>query len=501
MKNKALKLSTLLVAIASMGLVSCGDKSEASSSETVDPSSTYAKVEVPEGITPQVTFWHTFGHNIEAAIKQFGANFKAMVKQKEGIDVEMKFFQYGGYNDTINIVGSNLAIGKGPTMAVAYPDSIATLMVQYDKNINMDPYINHEVYGLGSDGYLGDTIKGESDFISSYLEEGRQFNVSGTYVLPYMKSSEVMLYNLDALKTIIPDYNSDVTEGMVQDYLSDITFDELMSIADYIVKNKAKYGFDDLEYPVYYDSDSNMLISHLEQKKLKFATRGENDSVILNLDSEADPENYAAAYDILDTYRTWHKNGLITTKGVENAYSSDYFKNKKCLFAIGSSGGSGYTFPDEFALGVAKPPYAGDRRDAKYISQGPSIAFFNSKGVSDEQNYYNSVYSWKFYKYITNTVNNVKTCVNNSEGYVPVKKSCYKSGPWQTYLADKDNNYVKVAKVIRNDIEDNFITSLVFNGSATYRTEATALVANVLSTDTDIASLIATAVSKTKLAM
>jgi ABC-type glycerol-3-phosphate transport system substrate-binding protein len=247
-----------------------------------------------------------------------------------------------------------------------------------------------------------------------------------------------------------------------------------------------------------------MIISQIEQKGYKFASKGQEGQVILNLDVEQDKDNHDKVVELLQQYRTWHSQHLLTTKNDQGTYASDAFKEQKALFCIGSSGGAGYSFPPvgSFDYKVCKVPYAGaTERSAKYISQGPSIAFFTNKARTPEENKYDAIYSWKFYKYITNTVNNCVVCFNHSEGYVPVKKSCYKSSDWADYIADKDNMYGTCALVLKQDIGDNFISSLVFNGSATYRVEAGALVAGVLKTNNPIEDLIATAVNNTKVAM
>lgn len=508
---KKIKLLSILLAVGTMGIVACGGNNGGGSKEpTEDPDTdgTYAEINVPEGITPKVVFWHTFGDKIETEVQDQLDSFKAAVKAKEGVDISTELFHYGNYNDTVTVIGSNLSTGTGPTMAIGYPDSAASLMKQYPGQIvNMQDYLSSKDYGLGTDGYLGDTAKkqqNEKDFIKSYLDEGRTFSIDGTYVLPYMKSSEIMLYNMDALKTIMPRYKSGMKEGEIEDYIRNISFDELMNIAQYAYENKGTLGLTALDYPVYYDSDANLFISQLEQKGLKFATRGDNDEVILNLDKEKDPDNYDAAKELLEQYRTWKGAHLLTTKGDQGTYASDAFKEQKAIFCIGSSGGAGYSFPPVggFDFRVCKVPYAGEDEDsAKYISQGPSIIFFTDKSRTAEENKYDLIYSWKFYKYITNTQNNCVICFNHSEGYVPVKKSCYKSSDWTDYIADSENMYAKCALVLREEIGDNFITSLVFNGSATYRNEAGALVTAAIKTSDDIGGLIDTAVNNTVVAM
>ena len=510
---KKIKLASILFAIGAMGMVACGgnhggENGGGGEEQDTDTDGTFAQIDVPEGITPKVVFWHTFGDKIETEVQDQLDSFKAAVKAKEGVDLDTELFHYGNYNDTVTVIGSNLSTGTGPTMAIGYPDSAASLMKQYPGQIvNMQDYLSSSQYGLGTDGYLGDTAKkqkNEKDFIKSYLDEGRAFDVDGTYVLPYMKSSEIMLYNMDAMKTIMPQFKPGMKEGQIEDYLRGISFDELMEIAAYAYTNKGSLGLTSLDYPVYYDSDSNLIISQLEQKGLKFATRGESGEVVLNLDKNKDLENYNAVKAVIEQYRTWHSNHLLTTKGDQGTYASDAFKNQKSIFCIGSSGGAGYSFPEtgSFDFRVCKVPYGGESEDtAKYISQGPSIIFFTDKSRTAEENQYDLIYSWKFYKYITNTQNNCVVCFNHSEGYVPVKNSCYRSSDWQDYIADSDNMYPKCALVLREEIGDNFITSLVFNGSATYRTEAGAIVTSALKTNNDIGTLIDTAVNNTYVAM
>ncbi len=507
MKLRNVKLASILLAVCTLGLVACGGGDASGSDAEADTDATWAQIDVPEGITPKVVFWHTFGDKIESEVQDQLDKFKALVKSKEGIDLHTELFHYGNYNDTFKVIGSNLQTGTGPTMAISYADSAASLMHHYPGQVvNMQDYLSHTTYGLGTDGYLGDTKKqaNEADFIKTYLNEGRAFSTPGTYVLPYMKSSEIMLYNMDALKVVMPRYDSTIREGEIEDYIKGISFDKLMDIAKYAYDNRATLGLTALDYPVYYDSDANLIISQLEQKGLKFATRGNNNEVVLNLDKDVDKTNYDAAVEVIQQYRTWHSEHLLTTKGDQGTYASDAFKEQKAIFCIGSSGGAGYSFPPVggFDFRVCKVPYAGeDEESAKYISQGPSIAFFTDKSRTAEENKYDLIYSWKFYKYITNTQNNCIICFNHSEGYVPVKKSCYKSGDWQDYIADADNMYAKCALVLRQEIGDNFITSLVFNGSATYRTEIGAVVTSAIKGSASIASLIDTCVNNTVVAM
>ena len=488
MKN--VKIATLLLTIGTLGMAACGN--------TQGPASNKIKID----------FWHTFGDKPETALKNKADEFIKLVKENEGVDLEFDIYHYGNYTDTVTQIGTALAGGNGPTMMISYPDSVAAIMKRYPKAIvKLDDYFTNSEYGFGKDRYLDDVAVGTSDFIQSYIQEGQQFQTPGTYVMPYMKSSEIMLYNVEAVTEVMKIYRPDLTGSEVTEFIETMSFDQLMEIAKVAYDHQAELGItfdkDDKSFPVFYDSDSNMLITQLEQKGLKYSYLDNSGNVVLGLDKAANQENYNAAVELLTKYQEWHDGGLLTTKATENGYASDSFKNKKCLFTIGSSGGAGYSFPQagQFTCGVCRVPYAGtNSNNPKYISQGPSISFLNDSSKSDELNATTLKYAWKFYKYITNTDNNVEVCVNGSEGYIPVRNSCYQSEYWAEFL-ENDNDYTRSAQVLRNKVGDNFISSLVFNGSAEYRNQMTGLVSAVLTHKGAIGALVDTAVSNTKNAM
>ena len=455
----------------------------------------------------KIIFWHTFGDKIEAGVKDMIKEFKALVKQNEGVSLDVELEHYGGYTDTRTIVGTALEAGNGPSMCVAYPDSVASLMFreaykgQYVRRV--DNYFNDPEIGFGKESYLGDGSV--NDFIKSYIQEGSSFQDEGTYVMPFMKSSEIMLYNKDMVGPLMEIYRPELTGDAVWEFVESMSWDDLMALAQLALDNKSSLGFDDMEEPVFYDSDSNMFITQLYQKGLKYSSVDGAGNVILNLDKTADKANYDAAVEMLQDYRSWHKApagqfGRLTTKKTEGTYASDSFKNRKCVFTIGSSGGAGYTFPQTSGMkfGICRVPYRGEESaHPKYISQGPSGCFLNNKGYSKEKNDLVFKYSWKLYKYLTNEYNNTVLCVNHSEGYVPVRESCYRSEIWGEFIGG-GTNYALAASVVKNVIGDNFISSLVFNGSASYRDYVGGLIGDVMTKNDSITSLLDTCVNNTK---
>jgi ABC-type glycerol-3-phosphate transport system substrate-binding protein len=149
------------------------------------------------------------------------------------------------------------------------------------------------------------------------------------------------------------------------------------------------------------------------------------------------------------------------------------------MFAIGSCGGSGYSFPSssEFKVGACKVPY---NKNATYVSQGPTLALLHNKKLvnagTDEQAV---LYAWKFIKYLTNEDVNATQCASNSEGYIPVRQSAYNT-PAFTNFIKSDTDYVVVTKAVIEEVNGSYFSSPVFKGSAGLRKQCEGCFADVM---------------------
>ena len=463
-----------------------------------------------------ITFDHTFGEGIEKGVQAKFKTFAALVKENEGVDVELVMNPAMSYNAVVNTVGMELEAGNGPTMAVAYPDHIAAFQnkektpEQYI--VNMDAYMDDPEIGFGKESWLGDLpMYNKSDIIQSFLREGQQFSREGTYCLPFMKSTEILQYNLPKVKEALKLYNKtkDLSETERLAFLQSMSFEELMEIAKVILDNKTALNLPDLTYPVFYDSDSNMAITQLIQNGLVYSEFDESKNVILGLDATvpAMSENITKAKQVLQNFRTWHNQGLLSTKSVLGTYSSSSFKRQECIFVIGSSGGAGYSVPEEgdFDAGYARVPYVGENSSTpEYVSQGPSITFCRDKSVSKAVNDQRIKYAWKFYKYLILPKTNIAIACNNSQGYVPVRRSAYATAEWGKVInpdpdeVEEISYYTYTAKIIGEVINNHYYNTIVFNGSDKYRTNITSLVKDLQTTDKSIDELLATCISETK---
>ena len=84
-KTKFLSLLSVLALLG--GLSSCNSASSSNSASTGP-----VKIE----------FWHTFGKEITDAIKGAADDFTALVKEKEGVDVQINMTYQGGYDDILD---------------------------------------------------------------------------------------------------------------------------------------------------------------------------------------------------------------------------------------------------------------------------------------------------------------------------------------------------------------------------------------------------------------
>jgi ABC-type glycerol-3-phosphate transport system substrate-binding protein len=444
-----------------------------------------------------INFWHTFGQKPEAALKSKIADFVKKVKDKEGVDVEVVLSYQGGYKDMPSKVTTGIATGESPTIAIAYADHVADYLALEGEEpgkyvVNFDKFLKDSAVTFGTEADYGDTMP-ESDMVKSYLDEGRSLQREGTYLIPLMKSTEIMTYNLDAAKAAMAYAYPDVPVDRVQEFMKTITWEQLLNIARAAVEHKDTIS-SKLEYPIYYDSDSNLFITELYQNDIGYSSIGTDGKGRVDFEESA---NLTKAKEIVSALKKAHDDGLLTTQGVEGTYASNSFKEAKTLFSIGSTGGTGYTIPDagQFDTAFAKVPTMGEK--VAYISQGPSVCMLNNTSLSKAENDNALKYGWKLIKYLTSKQVNVSLCVNGSEGYSPVRESCYTTETYSDFI-EGGEGYAEAALVTQNDIAGRYYNSAVFPGSATLRKEVGSLVTNVLNGKSTLDDAFATAINNAK---
>ena len=361
MKNMKVKTFLLAIPLILAGLTGCGGGNNEGQPSSDQPISQSDSGAAPSVKAVTVKFWHTFGQTVVDGLKAKIEAFSKLVKEQEGVDVTIDMKYQGGYDDIAKKIADGYAVMNTPTIAVAYPDNVADY-IEVGKSanaeyvVNLDKFINSAEVGFGKEKWLGDKYD-EEDFIEDFYEEGSAYTLEGTYSLPFLKSTEIMFYNMDILVEVMkgykPEFNNSKTK--IKEYMSRLTWDEFINLCTYVKTNTmTNPDFNVLEVPMWYDSDANLFVTKMYQNRIPYSSIENGKGKI----GFKDGENFNKTVDMLDEFRQLYANGIMLTKGIKNTYGSDYFTGEKCLFSIGSSGGSGYNFPqaDAFELGVCRVP-------------------------------------------------------------------------------------------------------------------------------------------------
>ena len=491
-KETDMKPITKIILVCLPALASlCACVSEGGGSESSSSSSSK---------TITVNFWTTFGQKAQEGIKTKAAEFSKIIKEREGVDVQISSEYQGGYTDIQSKIEKGLSVGDTPTMAIAYPDHVANYLNVSDGALvyNLENYMNDPQIGFGKQSYLGDSsgsnVYDQDDFVESFLDEGTHYAKDGIYSLPLMKSSEVMFYNKAAVASAFRLYRPDIlSEDERDNFLANMSWDEFTDLCEVAITNKDKV-LSTMESAVFYDSDANMIISKMFQEGIPYSSIGDNGVGIIGFETG---ENRAKTEALLNDFKGLVDKKILVTKGMEGTYGSNSFTAGKCLFEIGSSGGTGYTMPDgdAFEVGVVRVPASNN--NPLYVSQGPTLTFLKSTRISDEENDLKMRYAWQFAKFLTNPDTNDYLCIYGSEGYLPVRYSAYETTEYLAFLEDGEI-YADSAKVLIHDIDGKYLNTEVFVGSAQLRVQIGGALTQVLKGTKNASDALSDAIATSK---
>lgn len=443
-----------------------------------------------------IVFWHTFGQDIQVIMENKISEFEELYEENTGEDIEIKFEYQGGYDEIKDKISRGLAVGNVPTLAVAYPDHVADYLAEETSSLkwvyNLEEFFDDPEIGFNAQDYLNPGLKGVEDFVPSFLDEGSHYIKDGYYSLPLMKSSEILLYNEDLLRLVLTDYDSSISN--MEEYMNNISWEEFIDLLRFISKDLNKYG-DGLITPLVYDSDANFYIGQSFQRNIPYVSMNNGvGSIVFNNEQ---------AKEMVREIKGYYDEGLLLTKGTNNnEYGSDSFTNMECIFTIGSTGGTGYNDPGQagFNVGVAKiPSVSEDPSLKKYVSQGVTLTIIKNNSYSDEVNDARARIAWQLMKFLTNEQNNIDICLA-SNGYAPVRESCYTNEEYATYLKETDF-MPRVANVVANEINGEYFNYPVFRGTATARDQVGGIITQVLLGQKDIDKAFKDAEDITKISM
>ncbi len=420
-----------------------------------------------------ITFWHCIGHdktkNLQVIIDKFNDEHST-AKGGDGYSVTAEKLA-GDYDSLHDSVKTKLNAGYVPSITMGYPDSFAEYIgtggASASKILKLDDLIS------------ADTTFKTGDFVTEYYNEGTGYQYEGTYSLPLYKSTEVMYYNIDMFQgTTFYKNNKSATYGANNAVLGNPTtwdWDTFVYVGKQI---QAELGGSTSDFhAIGYDSDSNLFISQMAQRDIPFTTaegKGEAHFKFIGSDGNPDARLSSFAQSVYDLAidNNDNKGTVLVTKGSYGSYASDLFKKKKVMFTIGSTGGSAYNEPNgSFTCGLSSVPSYNNNK--KYIMQGPSLCFFDTKDTAKEKA------AWEFYsKFVSDASLNAALALENS--YDPIKTASYETDNYKEWTSlgvtseGVDDTSKQLQYRIPNltkTLKDNYMTSPVFIGSSAARTE------------------------------
>ncbi len=442
MKMKKLLVLGLTTATA-FALTGCGDDDELNFDDFEGPEYGDAFKD-PNDIVAEIDFWHTMGASNKLLLDGMVTEFNKIYP-----NIKINHSAQGDYDDLKDKISTAIVADTQPNLAFCYPDHVAAYLSQ-QVVVDLGQYIWSE-----TDAYAIDETE-QADFVEAYWNEGKVYNKLGTmFSFPYAKSTEVMFYN----KTLMDQNNWDVPQ----------TWDQVWALSEQI---KATYPD---KMPFSYDSESNMVITLLEQYGLPYTSNDFNDRYTFNT---------TEAIELFKKIQTNYNKGYFYTSALnEDNYGSTDFTAGNLLMTVGSSGGASYNEPPKdgngdyaFEYGVATIPQK-DVNERKVIQQGPSLVIL--EGTEDE-----NLASWLFIKHITNTTNSAIYAA--STGYSPVRNSSVET--------DIFKNALKAGTIQANVLEvavnqnDAYFTSPAFNGSSEARAQMGKIMEKICLSGTDVAA-------------
>lgn len=425
---------------------------------------------LPEFVVPEsfdtsrgyeITFWAKNDTNKTQAdiYKKAIADFEELYPN---INVTLRLYtDYGRiYNDVI----TNISTMTTPNVCITYPDHIATYMSGINIVVPLDELMEDDRYGLSGseiryDGPTKDEITPQ--FLKECVLDGSY------YALPFMRSTEALYMNADMIRSL----GYEIPDVPTWDFVWEVSEKAMEKDPD----GTYRVNGQNVLIPFIYKSTDNMMISQLWQRGGGYSTP-EGDIEIFNDTTK----------DILLTVSEHAKTGAFSTFKI-SSYPGNFLNAGQCIFAVDSTAGSTWMGGDaplsdiapenrkEFET-VVRPIPQTDVSDPKMISQGPSVCIFNKEDPGEV------LASWLFTQYLL--TNEVQNAYSMTEGYVPVTQKARLSDEYTEYLSlsgtDQAHYRVKIdaTRLLLDNTDHTFVTP-VFNGSASLRDAAGALIENV----------------------
>ena len=413
--------------------------------------------------TITIKFYHSMGAALQDVLNRAIAEFNTLYP-----NIIIEHESLGDYDGVRNQIQTEITVGGQPNLAYCYPDHIAVYN-EAGAVQTLDTLMSSDVVVTRADGTtetIGYTEAQLNDFIQAYLNEGRAFGDGKLYSLPISKSTEVLYYNIDALKAAgVVDADGNAAPPK--------TWEEMAVACE---KLKA---YDPNCIPLGYDSESNWFITMCEQYGSGY-TSATGDNFIFDNETNRN---------FVKMFREWYQKKWVTTEALSGGYTSNLFTGKssssssdskvpagtRCYMCIGSTGGASYQQPNvtngkpDFEVGIASIPQV-NTEAPKVISQGPSVTIFKKDNPQEV------LATWLFAKFLTTNVE-FQAAMSMSNGYAPVIKSVAENEVYAEFLASAGTlNLQAYAVKVALEQEKAYYVSPAFNGSSVARDQVGLLI-------------------------
>lgn len=430
-----------------------------------------------------IIFYSQQNDNLQKITASAIASFEA---KYPGWHVEHRV-QSGGYDGIRDKIVSELGGKKQPDLAYCYPDHVA-LYMQTRKVIDASIWVNSEekidtvINGQTEQLQIGYTADEKATFISTFWNECMATNFTdydkygyaetSMLTLPFVKSTELMFYNKDALK-LAGDKFWDSTNNCP----TAKTWDDIWAQAPELAEL----------YPlatiVGYDSEANWFITESERQGWGYtSTNPEQHYLFDNEDAAAWLDKLGAMADPSKAY--------ITTQQVYGSYTSNLFKlgvgtekDKNgnlamgepaggVIYCIGSSGGATNQEADLFDWGVTYVPASvkadGTTSDLA-ISQGPSLVMLQCDRAQDKD--LKAKMTFLFAKELLSE--KIQASVSKEQGYMPCRNNVAEKISTYADFLDDDEDIKAIAVKLSQQLalDGKCFTSPAFVGSSTARNQ------------------------------
>ena len=334
--------------------------------------------------------WHYYNGAQQAAFDELVAEFNATQGKDEGIHVEA--YSQGSVADLEKAV---TASANGEVGSQMLPDIFSTYA--------------DTAYAIQKQGKLADLTnyfseQELSEYVDSYVEDGRFADDGGLYLLPVAKSTEIMML--------------DKTDWEPFAQATGTSVDELSTIEGVVNVAKRYYEWTDAQTPdipndgkAFYgrDSMSNYFVVGMKQMGVDIFDTADG-SVSVHADKDK-------VRRLWDNYYVPYISGYFAADG---RFRSDDVKTGEIIAYTGSSSSATY-FPDQVINGSDATPITYEVLPAPYMEGGERVNVQQGAGMavtkSDEAHEYASS---EFLKWFTAKENNLRFVCESA--YLPVRK-------------------------------------------------------------------------------